>query len=39
MIGTYKDIKVEKVDSHTIKIHFKQADAVLGRRLRAASAA
>ena len=32
-IGTYKDIKVEKVDSHTIKVTFKQADAVLGRRL------
>jgi peptide/nickel transport system substrate-binding protein len=36
-IGTYKDIKVEKVDSHTIKIHFNKptpfwADAFVGVR-------
>jgi peptide/nickel transport system substrate-binding protein len=36
-IGTYKDIKVEKVDSHTIKVHFSKptpfwADAFVGVR-------
>ena len=35
----YKDIKVEKVDSHTDQGRLQQADAVLGRRLRAACAA
>ena len=32
-IGSYKDIKVEKVDSHTIRVTFQQAHAVLGGRL------
>ena len=37
IIGTYKDIKVEKVDSHTVKIHFTKptpfwADAFVGVR-------
>ncbi len=36
-IGTYKDIKVEKVDAHTIKVHFAKsvpfwADAFVGVR-------
>jgi peptide/nickel transport system substrate-binding protein len=36
-IGTYKDIKVEKVDSHTIKVHFAKptpfwADPFVGAR-------
>jgi hypothetical protein len=30
-IGTYKDIKVTKVDSHTVRVEYPQADAVLGR--------
>ena len=33
-IGSYKDIKVEKIDDYTVKVHVRQADAVLGRRLR-----
>ena len=37
-LGTFKDIdRIDKVDSHTVKIVFKQADAVLGRRRSAAS--
>ena len=33
-IGTYKDVKVEKVDDHTVQGELREADAVLGRRLR-----
>ena len=33
-VGTYKDIKVEKIDSHTVRVDFPQADAVLGRAVR-----
>ena len=29
-IGSYKDVKVEKVDDHTVIVHFAAADAVLG---------
>ena len=32
-IGSYKDVKVEKVDDHTVIVHFDQADAVLGGRV------
>ena len=32
--GSYKDIKVEKVDDHTVKVDLQAADAVLGRPLR-----
>ena len=33
-IGSYKDIKVVKLDDYTIRVAFEAADAVLGRRLR-----
>ena len=33
-IGSYKDVKVEKVDDYTVTRAVRQADAVLGRRLR-----
>ena len=33
-IGSYKDVKVVKVDDYTIRVRVPQADAVLGRRLR-----
>ena len=33
-IGSYKDIKVEKIDDFTVKVLVPEADAVLGRRLR-----
>ena len=33
-IGAYQDIaRIEKLDSHTVKVVFKKPDAVLGRRL------
>ena len=32
-IGSYKDIKVEKIDDHAVRVMFAQADAVLGRCL------
>ena len=32
--GSYKDIKVEKIDDHTVKVIFKEPHAVLGRPLR-----
>ena len=38
-IGIYKDIKVEKVDDHTVRVAVHEADAVLGRRLRRRRAA
>ena len=33
-VAVYKDIKVEKIDSHTVRIDVREADAVLGRALR-----
>ena len=33
-IGAYKDIKVEKIDDHTVARRVQEADAVLGRCLR-----
>jgi peptide/nickel transport system substrate-binding protein len=33
-VATYKDIKVEKIDSHTVRVDLPQAHAVLGRGLR-----
>ena len=38
-IGSYKDIKVEKVDCHTVRVVFAEADAVLGRCVRRRRAA
>ena len=33
-IGSYKDIKVDKIDSHTVRVEFDEAHAVLGRSVR-----
>ena len=37
--ASYKDVTVEKVDQHTVKVDLQAADAVLGRRLRRLRAA
>ena len=38
-IGSYKDIKVEKLDSHTVRVDVPEAHAVLGRPVRGRRAA